>query len=335
MADRSHIVSVESASTGGIRSLRVDVAQDARSATIRQDATYDQPGDAELAVNLRNTTSNPGGIVFLGADWSELAGNGQTFQWSTGQEIDIQIFARLVGAFSRGTSVPAASAQEPITGLSPIATFEIGEDGWLRPDFSQSNDWYVSFRTLEQPRDQDFKYTSFDVVKTILRANPGRQGGFDANFTARLNQCIHSAEARIEAFCGRTFTAPVQASRTFQVRTPKKIQIDDVDVSQPVSLTYDDRTISVSQYRIVQVGNRPVGQYVEPVDDGSRRLTRWWPQAGRQITLAARFGWPQVPPEVTDYAGRLAAAIFDADAALSGMIATGDALAIPGCLVRI
>ena len=217
MADRSHIITAESAMTGGIRSIRIDIHDDVRSATIRQDAAYDQPGDAELAVNLRNTTSNPGGVLLLGADWSELAGNGQTFQWQTSQEVDVQVYARQIGAWPRGTSVPAASAQEPITG-TPVATFEIGEDGWLRPNFQQSNDWYVSFRTLQVPRDIGFRYTNFDVVKTILRASPTRKAGFDANFTGRLNQCILSAEARIDAFCGRSFSPAVQATRSFRIR---------------------------------------------------------------------------------------------------------------------
>ena len=326
MADRSHIVSVESASTGGIRSIRIDVAEDARSAIIRQDNTYDTAGDEELAVTLRNTTSNPGGVVLLGADWSELAGNGQTFQWSTGQEIDIQVYARLVGRFTRGTSVPSASPQEPITG-TPIAVFEIGEDGWLRPDFRQTNDWYVSFRSLDTPRDQTFRYTSFDVVKTILRASPTRKAGFDANFTDRLNQCIYSAEARIDAFCGRSFNPSAQASRSFKIRSPVLIEVDDVDTNHPVALSYDGRTVSARLFRVVSVlTGHSVGQYVEPVNEGFR-LTRWYPEAGRTLTVNARFGWPSVPAEITDYAGRLAAAIFDADAAASGLIGTSDGMA--------
>ena len=326
MADRSHIISAESAMTGGIRSIRIDVAEDARSATIRQDNVYDTAGDAELAITLRNTTSNPGGILLVGADWSELAGNGQTFRWQTNQEIDLQVFARQVGAWPRGTSVPAASSQEPITG-TPVATFQIGEDGWLRPDFRQTNDWYVSFRTLDTPREQTFRYTSFEAVKVILRASPTRKAGFDANFTDRLNQCIYSAEARIDAFCGRTFNPSAQATRSFDIDTPLLIEVDDVDTSHPVSLSYDGRTVASSQYRVVSSKTGyAVGQYVKPVKTGFR-LTRWYPEEGKQIMLSARFGWPQVPAEITDYAGRLAAAIFDADAAASGLIGTSDGMA--------
>ena len=195
--DRSHVITVEAASTGGKRSIRVDVADNNRSVTIRADRTYDTAGDAELAVNLRNETGPPGSVLFVGADWQDLQGNGQTFTWTTHEEINIFLFAHLVGAWSRGTSVPADSLQKPVNG-NVVATFEIGEDGWLRPNFHQSNDFYVSFRTLEAPQDITFNYTTRDKVETILRSPLNREAGFDADFGTFLDDCILTAEEMID-----------------------------------------------------------------------------------------------------------------------------------------
>ena len=332
MAARSHIISVQSAMTGGIRSLRVDVADDARSATVRQDSVYDTPGDAELAVNLRNVTSNPGNVLLIGAVWAELAGNGQTFTWTTTQEINLQVFARVTGAWPRANSQPGDATQKPVDdgrGNILAATFEIGEDGWLRPDFTQHNDWYVSFRTVEPPREVAHRYTTFDAVKTILRSNPSRQAGFEANFTDRLNECISAAERRIDAFCSRAFTASVSATRSYRVDTPVVIETDDIDLSQSVAVAYSGQTgtsgaINSDHYSVRRsFAAYDVGYHIRP----DRRRNGWYPVRGRSVDVTAHFGWPQVPDEVVDYAGRLAAAIFDSDAARAGLIGLEGGLA--------
>ena len=331
MAARSHIISVESAMTGGVRSLRVDVADNARSMVVRQDSVYDTTGDAELAVNLRNVTSQPGNILLIGAVWSDLAGNGQTFTWTTDQEINLQVFARVTGAWPRANSRPGDATQKPVDdghGNILAATFEVGEDGWLRPDFTQGNDWYVSVRTVEAPRDVAHRYTSFEAVKTILRSNPTRQAGFEANFTDRLNECIASAERKIDAFCGRAFTASVSATRSFPIRTAVVIDTDDLDLSQPVAVAYrrgentPATTVDTAYYEVRRsFVSYNVGRSVLP------DRNRWYPQRGRTLSVTAHFGWPQVPDEVRDYAGRLAAAIFDSDAARAGLIGLEGGLA--------
>ena len=336
MAARSHIISVESAMTGGIRSLRVDVADNARSMVVRQDSVYDTTGDAELAVNLRNVTSNPGNVLLIGAVWADLAGNGQTFTWTTDQQINLQVFARTVGAWPRANSQPGDATQKPVEdgrGNILAATFEVGEDGWLRPDFTQHNDWYVSVRTVDAPRAVAHRYTSFEAVKTILRSNPTRQAGFEANFTDRLNECISSAERKIDAFCGRTFTASVSGTRSYQVATPVVIETDDIDLSAAVAVAYGagtgtSRAVDSAHYQIRRsFASYDVGWQILPDRNRNWNRNGWYPRRGSTVSVTAHFGWPQVPDEVADYAGRLAAAIFDSDAARAGLIGLEGGLA--------
>ena len=320
--------------TGGVRAIRVDVDEDARGATIRRDTDYDNAPDCEIAVNLRNTTSNPAGVLFLGADWSELQGDGQTFEWDTNQEIDLQVFGRVVGAWTRTASVPAASTQEPIAsggGNTLAATFEIGEDGWLRPDFTQGNDFYVSFRSLSVPTAVVHRYTDSDRLRVILRAATNREAGWHASFAVRADDCIASAERRIDAFCGRTFDRSVQATRSFRVSNAYAIQLDDIDLSQPVSVT---RT-RAGQTGTAGTADVTAGTYTIRRSVTAYNVGRWlipdrrnfYPQAGDALNVTAHFGWPQVPDEVRDYAGRLAAEIFQFDAARSGLVGMGDGVA--------
>ena len=171
MADRSIIVAVESGSTGAVLGLRLSAAEDGRSVNVRQDATYNTGNPQDLiglGVNVVNRTSTEGSVVNLGATWSELAGNGQTFTWTTNEEIAVKIYAIPLGHNQRGTPVPAGSAQRPIPGLSAAMTLEIGEDAYFRPDGTQLNDYYASIRQLVPPEDAVFHYTTRDKVKSRL-----------------------------------------------------------------------------------------------------------------------------------------------------------------------
>ena len=315
--------------TGGIRSIRVDVDEDARGATIRRDADYDNAPDCEIAVNLRNVTSNPGGVLLVGADWDELQGDGQQFSWDTSQEVDLQVLGRVTGPFARGMSVPAASPQEPVNaggGTSLAATFQIGEDGWLRPDFTQGNDFYVSFRTVEPPSVVSHRYTDVERVRTILRAAENREAGWHSNFAGRVDDCISSAEQRIDAYCGRRFDRSAAAVRTFEVHNAVAVQLDDIDLGQPVSVRWLRRgrtgaagsQVAAGNYTIRRMTGYDVGRFLLP------RRSVWYPQAGDRLEVSAHFGWPQVPAEVRDYAGRLASEIFNFDSATAGLVGTGD-----------
>ena len=272
-----------------------------------------------------NNTTTARSTYSEGATWDDLAGDGHTFRIPNDEAMVLEVVVLPAGipitrqpAVPGGVSAPVAYRAQDLAG-----TAEIAEDGWLRPFGGQVADWDFEFRPLEPPRPITHRYTDFDQVKTILRASPTRTAGFDANFTDRLNACIASAERRIDAFCGRRFDRSAQASRTFRVNTPVAIDIDDVDLAHSVAITDPNKgQIEATDFRIWRTNvSYNVGRYVEPV----RR--NWSPRIGYDITVSANFGWPQVPDEVVDYAGRLAAAIFDSDAAASGLIGTSDGMA--------
>ena len=329
MANRDYLLVVRSESTASVRGLFVSVSEDGRVVLVRQDSRYDE-GDAMdfargLAVNIYNTTTTDRSTYSVGAVWSELSGDGQTFSIVNNEEMRIDIGVLRAGvSVTRGTAVPAGrSAPVSLAGRDVAGSVEIAEDGWLRPIGNQVNDWDFEFRPLETPRAVTHRYTDVEAVKTILRANPTRQAGFDANFTDRLNACISSAERKIEAYCGRQFTASQSATRSFRVSTPVVIDCDDIDLSQSVTVsTGDNGQVAVSRWRVKRAFTAyNVGRYVEP----DRRY--WVPRIGTDIMVTAHFGWPEIPPEVVDYAGRYAAAIFDADAATAGLIGIGDGMA--------
>ena len=329
MADRTYILVVSSESTTSVRGLYVSISEDGRQALVRQDARYDQGAALDfpqgLAVNLYNATTTLRSTYNVGAVWDELAGDGHLFRIPNNEEIRIDIGVLRAGqTITRGTPVPSGRNQPVNLPARDIAgTVEIAEDGWLRPLGNQVNDWDFEFRPVERPVQIVHRYTDVEAVKTILRANPTRQAGFDAHFTSRLNACISSAERKIESFCGRQFTASQQATRSFRVATPVLIECDDIDLRQPVSIsTTDNGDVDADGFRMVRTFiSYNVGRFVEPV----RR--NWTPVVDTDIMVTAHFGWPEIPAEVTDYAGRLAAAIFDSDAAQSGLIGIGDGMA--------
>ena len=77
-----------------------------------------------------------------------------------------------------------------------------------------------------------------DRLRVILRAATNREAGWHASFAVRADDCIASAERRIDAFCGRTFDRAAQATRSFRVSNAYAVQLDDIDLSQPVSVTH-------------------------------------------------------------------------------------------------
>ena len=329
MANRDYLLVVRSEGTNSVRGLFVSVSEDGRTVLVRQDSRYDE-GDAidfaaGLAVNIYNTTTTDRSTYSVGAVWAELSGDGQTFSIVNNEEMRIDIGVLRAGvSVTRGTAVPAGrGAPVNVAGRDIAGSVEIAEDGWLRPIGNQVNDWDFEFRPLDRPSVVTHSYTNVEAVKTILRANPTRQAGFDANFTDRLNACISAAERKIEAFCGRRFVASQSATRSFRVSTPVTIDLDDIDLSQSVVVsTGGNGQVAASLWRLERsFVSYNVGRYLEP----DRR--HWAPRVGSDVMVTAHFGWPEMPPEVTDYAGRYAAAIFDADAATAGLIGIGDGMA--------
>ena len=232
-------------------------------------------------------------------------------------------------SITRGPAVPSGRpAPVVLAGRDIAGSAEVAEDGWLRPYGNQVNDWDFEFRPLQVPQAVAHRYTSFETVETILRAAPGREAGFKANFTDRLNACISAAEARIDREMGRQFTLSAQDTRTFRINTPLVIEVDDIDLAHPVSISYEGRPVAATQYHIRNsVKSYNVGYFVRPARRSLFRYQDWQPRIGYNIEVSARFGWPSIPAEVADYAGRLAAAIFDSDSARAGLVGIGDGMA--------
>ena len=328
MADRNYVLVVRSEMTNSVRGLYVSISEDGREVLVRQDGRYNEGSASDfngLAVNLYNVTTTARSTYSVGAVWDELAGDGHTFRVPNDEEIHLDVGVLRVGpSVVRGTAVPSGrNAPVTLQGRDIAGSAEIAEDGWLRPYGNQVNDWDFEFRPLERPTEVVHRYTDLEAVKLILRANPTREAGFDANFTDRLNACIASAERRIEGFCGRRFTASAAATRSYRVNSPVVIDCDDIDLTQPVAVsTGDNGQVAVTRWRVPRTfAAYNVGRYVEP----DRRY--WKPMLGTDIMVTAHFGWPEIPPEVVDYAGRYAAAIFDSDAATAGLIGIGDGMA--------
>ena len=320
MAVRPHLLSLESASTGGVRSIRVDVDEDAHGMHIYRDADYDTAGDCEIAVAIHTSLGTP--PILSGAVWNQLQGDGVRFEWPTTAVVQLQIFGRVVGAWNTqpGVGPNAMDAPEDNPPGQPKAyELDVGEDGWLRPASLQDNNFYFSMRQMDVPRAVSHRYTDIDRVKVILRSVKNREAGFDANFEGRLNDAISSAEKRIDAYCGRSFDRAATVTRNYVVRNPNILLVDDFHFGTHVTISEGRETRSGEDYEIRRA---LVGYNVANSITPLRR--KWRPRVGDRIAVTADFGWPEVPAEVVDYAGRLASEIFKFDSAQAGLISTGD-----------
>ena len=321
MADRAIIVAVESGSTGAVLGLRLSAAEDGQSVNVRQDATYDEGNPQDLiglGANVVNRTSTQGSVVNLGATWSELSGDGQTFRWTTHEEIAVQVFAIPLGHHSRGTSVPAGSAQRPLTGLSAAMTLEIGEDGYFRPDSTQLNDFYASVRQLVRPEDAVFHYTTRAKVETRLLSPRNREAGWEADFGEIITDCILAAEAQLDEYLGRTFRPQnTERTDTIEIRSERIIATPDMRGDRSASVRVSGSTVPATSYRF----KRPYPEY-----DVMRNLlprNGWVPPIGQDLTLTFTPGWPVVPAPITEAATRAAAEIYRAGELSHGIVETG------------
>ena len=338
MAVRPNLLTLESASTGGIRSVRVDVDEDGGGIHIYRDSDYDNGADCEIAVALRSTAGSP--ATSIGATWQQLQGDGQRFELPSGLVFNLHIYGRVLGPWLTEAPTPdGSSAFRPPRDVPPgqpdAYQLEIGTDGWLRPASAQNNDFYFSMRTVDVPRAVTHRYTDIERVKVILRSVKNREAGFDANFEGRLNDAIASAEKRIDAYCGRTFDRAVTQTRNYRVRNRNIILTDDFNFGSHVEIHEADSRDPVNRahfdVRRWSVGYN-VARTILP------RLRDWKPQAGDLVSVTADFGWPEIPAEVVDYAGRLASEIFKFDSAQAGLMSVGGDTAYgatPGRHIRL
>ena len=326
MADRQYVLSVKSESTGSVRSVFVSISADGRTVRARQDSRYDE-GDAidfanGLAVNIYNVTSTARSTYNVGAIWTELAGDGVTFNVANDEEMRLDVGVLRAGQpVTRGTSVPSAATTEPVTlpGRDIAGSAEIAEDGWLRPIGNQVDDWDFSFRPLVPPADgYQPRYTSRAEVETIFRAAQDRHSGWEANFAERLIVAIETAEVGIDQYCGRRFGTPTAGTRTFRARGSSTLIVDDFTSTTititPLDATGADQAVVNSDYYYVDgpFSNDGIYNIIRPTSGH-------WLAKHCRYQIAATFGFP-VPAPVRNYAGKYAAEILRADAMRAGML---------------
>ena len=333
MADRSIIVAVESASTGGVLGLRLTVAADRRSVAIRRDTTYNRGNPSDLiglGVGVVSVTqANPpqvGTIVNLGGDWNDLDGDGQTFSWTTNEQIDVHIYAIPLGhTRNRGTSVPADATQKPLitSGLGLAATLEIGEDGYFRPDFSQDNNYYASLRDIPGP-DVVFHYTTREKVETRLLTPTNLEAGFDTDFRDVLTDCIRAAEDMLDEYLGRTFRQfTTQRTAVIEIRSQAVIATPDIRGDRTPTVSVGGSALPQSNYRF----SRPFDEY--DVMKNLRPRNGWVPPLGQDLTLTYTPGWPVVPAPIQEAATRAAAELFRSGELKHGVYESATGMPMP------
>ena len=333
MADREIIVTVESESTGGVLGLRLTGSEDARSVTIRRDTTYNRGNPSDLiglGVGIvSRTQANPpaiGTIVNLGADWNELAGDGQRFVWTTNEEIRVIVYAIPLGhTRNRGTSVPAQDPKKPLVtaGLGLAAELEIGTDGYFYPRFNQNSDYPASLRDIPQPG-VVFYYTTREKVETRLLTPTNLEAGFDTDFRDILNDCIMAAEAMLDQYVGRTFrTQTTETTEMLEVRSERIVTTPDMRGDRNVSVSVGGAALASSYYRV----GRPFREY--DVLKHLRPRNGWVPPVGQDLTITFTPGWPSVPPPITEAATRAAAELFRSGEIKAGIYETAAGLPMP------
>lgn len=326
MADRDIVVAVESASTGGVLGLRLSAAENGRSLTVRRDTTYDSGTASDLiglGVNVVNRTSAEGTVLNLGADWDELQGNGQTFAWTTAEEVAVKVYAIPLGHTSnRAASVPATATPKPLitSGLGLAMTLEIGEDAYFRPDQAQSNDYYASVRQVIPPEDETFYYTTRDKVEARLLTPTNREAGFDVDFHDIITDCILAAEAQLDVYLGRDFR-PHNTEQTLSIfiRSEALVLTPDIRGDRNAAVAVSGTTLTAdTDYMLgTPYPNYNVRKNVRPLS-GS-----WTPQAGQVLSLTYTPGWPTVPAPITEAATRAAAELYRAGEIAHGIVETG------------
>ena len=321
MAVRRTVISVTDEgrqfATGNTRSLlligrQATGSNDWESWTVRQESAYDDGAGSDFLLGVNFAS---GSAVLVGADWSELAGEGQTFDLSAagGAEVRVDVYGQLGGATpQRGTRVPAGSDQRPVTARADnvrVYSATISEDGYLIAG-AQVSDYESTFRPVDpdEQAEQTHRFTSYEDVKVALLAPHNRNSAWDATFDGLLHESIDRAEARIISFLGgRDFQAASTATSTeIRVTHPEVILVPDT-YWNPVPTIQDENGLDIprTDYDLEGFDRYGVVTSIRP------RRKEWNPQIGTFITWTGNQGWtPPIPIEVVGMARQLAAEIF-------------------------
>ena len=201
--------------TGARWSFVLDVDPDGRGMTVSRDPVWTDLAYARtFSVALTLVDRATGTSVNTGAVWGDLGGSGVRFDWGGyGNEVDLRFYGRDAGVWVRTTGHPTGQPQ----GVSPtggggstpvlIGTFEVGEDGALRPLTAPQGDWLLEDRPVAQPAEPDLRYTTLEAVKDMLKSPKTRAAASwsSGDHDHQLSQAIRTAETQVDSHCGRRF----------------------------------------------------------------------------------------------------------------------------------
>jgi len=146
-------------------------------------------------------------------------------------------------------------------------------------------------------------YATLAQIKSALRIPSA-----DAVDDSLLEMAVSSASRLIDAYCGRSFTTAGTATRYYATHDPYLVQIDDareivsVETSSGEDGIYDiawDATAHTGDVQPEPLNDylgglvwpftriRAIGDYVYPVDHETT------------VKVVAVYGWPNIPPTVT------------------------------------
>jgi len=173
-------------------------------------------------------------------------------------------------------------------------------------------------------------YCTLTDLKAILRIPAS-----DTVDDAQLERVIESASRRIDGRCDRRFYRDATASaRLYYTNDIGMLYIDDVATLDDFVVKIDSGT--AGEYATTVVNN--VDFVIEPLNALSkgepiyrlRSTVRIWPSVtllpGVQVT--AKWGWPSVPPEITEATLLLAGRMFKRADSLLGVAGFSDLGAI-------
>lgn len=153
-------------------------------------------------------------------------------------------------------------------------------------------------------------YCSIDELRAALRLD-------DYDDDAMLATALGAASARIDAYCGRTFSQAAQASvRTFDVKDPTFLLVDDISTTSGLLV---NGVAYASQFTPDPLNALALGDPITALRANPGAL-----QAGTTVEVTARWGWPSVPVAIKQATIILAGRYSKRGDSLLGVAGWGD-----------
>lgn len=188
-------------------------------------------------------------------------------------------------------------------------------------------------------------YCSMEELKSRLGITPGDPGFNDDDYEIQL--AIQTVTDWVTTYCGRHFYQITEA-RTFRPRSRWNLEIDDIVTVTSTDLDYDGDGIyevhwtENTDYQLLRYSHRYnshdmglerprnelqvlMASSGQPNAGGGQWLPWLWPFTRQdRVKITGTWGWPAVPPNVTQASLILAADLFKAKDAPWGVAGIGD-----------